>query len=75
MSLWQRLALTLIAMLLSSFLAGLIWQAVFNVTLPSYAGGMVGGLAAIPVWELLKRASPAHRAPDDPRGAGSSRQQ
>jgi hypothetical protein len=43
----------------------LIWQATFNVTLPSYAGGMVGGLAAIPVWELLKRVSPKRRDRDN----------
>ncbi len=65
MSLWQRLILTLIAMLISSFLAGLIWQTIFNVTLPSYAGGIVGGLAAIPVWELLKRVSPKRRDGDN----------
>ena len=65
MSLWQRLVLTLIAMFIASYLAGLISQAIFNVTLPSYAGGMVGGLAAIPVWELLKRVSPKRRDRDD----------
>lgn len=61
MSLWQRLVLTVIAMLIASYLAGLIWQIIFDATLPSYAGGMVGGLAAIPVWELLKRVSPKRR--------------
>ncbi len=61
MSLWQRLVVTLIAMFVASYLAGWIWQAVFNVTLPSYIGGVVGGLAAIPVWELLKRAGPRQR--------------
>ncbi len=65
MSLWQRMVLTLVAMLISSFVAGLIWQTIFNVTLPSYAGGMVGGLAAIPVWELLKRMSPKRRGRDN----------
>lgn len=65
MSLWKRLVLTLIVMFIASYLAGLIWQALFNVTLPSYAGGMIGGLAAIPVWELLKRASPKRRDRDN----------
>jgi Na+/glutamate symporter len=64
MSLWQKLVLTLIAMLIASYLAGLIWQAMFDVTLPSYAGGVVGGLTAIPVWELLKRVSPKRRGQD-----------
>lgn len=58
MSLWQRLVLTLIVMLAASYVAGMAWQAIFNVTLPSYVGGIVGGLAAIPMWELLKRLSP-----------------
>lgn len=64
MSLWQKLFLTLVAMLIASYLAGLIWQAMFDVTLPSYAGGVVGGLTAIPVWELLKRVSPKRRGQD-----------
>ena len=44
-------------MFLASYLSGVIWQALFNVNLPSYIGGLVGGLTAIPVWELLKRVS------------------
>ena len=55
MAFWQRLVVTLIAMLIASYVAGWIWQSAFNVTLPSYLGGVVGGLAAIPVWEVLKR--------------------
>jgi hypothetical protein len=44
-----------------SFLVGVIWQATFNVRLPSYIGGLVGGLVAIPVWEFLKRVRPKGR--------------
>lgn len=54
MPFWQRLLITVIAMLLASFVAGLIWQGIFNAGIPSYLGGIVGGLAALPVWELLK---------------------
>lgn len=61
MSFWQRLVLTLIAMFVASYLAGLIWTWIFNVNMPSYGGGLVGGLAAIPVWELLERASPRRK--------------
>ena len=57
---WQRLSLTVIVMLLASFVVGLVWQAMFNVSLPSYVGGAIGGLAAIPVWEFLKRVGPKH---------------
>ena len=53
--LWQRLIITVVVMLAASYLAGLIWHAVFNVVLPSYVAGLVGGLSAIPVWDLLQR--------------------
>jgi hypothetical protein len=55
---WQRLAVTIIAMLAASWVAGLIWHAIFNFPLPSYVGGIVGGLAALPLWDLLKRIRP-----------------
>jgi len=61
MVLWQRLIFTLIAMIALSFLAGLIWQWTFNVRLPSYVGGLIGGIVAIPVWEFLKRVRPRER--------------
>jgi hypothetical protein len=55
---WQRLLLTVAAMLATSWIAGLIWHAIFNFPLPSYVGGVVGGLAALPLWEFLKRIRP-----------------
>ena len=55
MPFWQRLVITLIAMLAVSFVAGLAWQSIFNIGLPSYAAGIVGGVTALPVWEFLKR--------------------
>ncbi len=55
MALWQRLLITMIALLAASFVAGLIWHGVFGFDLPSYLAGMVGGLTALPVWELMKR--------------------
>lgn len=56
---WQRLLITIAVMLLASWIAGLIWQAVFSFPLPSYIGGMVGGLAALPLWDFLKRIRPS----------------
>ena len=56
---WQRLLATIVAILVASFLAGLAWEAAFNFALPSYAAGMVGGLAALPVWDFLKRIRPS----------------
>jgi hypothetical protein len=55
MPFWQRLLVTLVAMLAVSFVAGLVWQGIFNFQLPSYAAGIIGGLTALPVWEFLKR--------------------
>jgi hypothetical protein len=56
---WQRLLITIGAMLLASWVVGLIWQALFNFDLPSYGAGLVGGLAALPVWDFLKRIRPS----------------
>ncbi len=55
MPFWQRLVVTLIAMLAVSFVAGLLWQSIFGFALPSYAAGIVGGFTALPLWEFLKR--------------------
>jgi len=55
MPLWQRILITLAAILLASLFAGLLWNWAFNSDIPSYLGGAVGGLAALPVWEMLKR--------------------
>ncbi len=62
MPLWQRLGVTLATMLLTSFVAGLLWRGVFNTDMPSYLSGLVGGITAVPVWEFLKRVGPTTRA-------------
>jgi Na+/glutamate symporter len=58
MPLWQRLIITLVAMLAASFIVGLIWSALFNAEIPSYLSGLIGGVTAVPVWEFLKRVQP-----------------
>jgi len=55
MPFWQRLLITLIAMLAVSFVAGLLWQNILGFALPSYAAGIIGGLTALPLWDFLKR--------------------
>ena len=55
MPLWQRLLITLVTMLVTSFGAGLLWHWLFNTDIPSYLSGLVGGVTALPMWELLKR--------------------
>ena len=46
--LWQRLALTIIVMLIAGQLAGFLWVRVLGFPLPSFVAGAVGGLAALP---------------------------
>lgn len=58
MPLWQRLIVTLLAMVVTSLVVGLIWEALFAFPLPSYVAGLVGGVTAVPVWEFLKRVGP-----------------
>lgn len=55
MAFWKRFLITIVAMLVASFVVGLIWNKVFNSNMPGYLSGVVGGLMALPVWEFLKR--------------------
>jgi hypothetical protein len=55
MNFWQRLLITVLAMLLVGFVAGQIWLSLFSLPMPSFLAGMVGGLTALPLWEALKR--------------------
>ncbi len=56
---WQRLLVTVGVMLLTSYLAGLLCQSVLGLPIPSYIAGAVGGLAALPTWDFLKRIRPS----------------
>ena len=58
MAFWQRLLITFIAMLATSFTAGMIWRSIFNGTIPGYLAGIIGGMTALPLWEFLKRIKP-----------------
>ena len=55
MPFWQRLVFTIIVIVVASLVAGLAWHRLFGFSLPSYVGGVIGGLTAVPFWELLKR--------------------
>ena len=61
MPFWQTLLITIVSMLAISFVVGIFWRSLFNVPIPSYLAGIVGGLTALPVWELLKRIKPKER--------------
>ncbi len=58
---WQRLLITIIAMLGVSFVVGLFWRSIFNTPIPSFLAGIIGGLTALPVWEFLKRIKPKEK--------------
>lgn len=55
MAFWKRFLITIAAMLVASLVVGYIWGKVFNANMPGYLLGVVGGLMALPVWELLKK--------------------
>jgi hypothetical protein len=55
MSIWARIAVTIILMVLISFLAGIVWSNLFSSQIPSYISGLIGGLVAVPAWEILER--------------------
>ena len=55
MPFWQRLVFTIIVIVVTSFIAGLVWHRLFGFSLPGYVGGVIGGMTALPFWELLKR--------------------
>jgi len=58
MPFWQRFLVLLLAIITVSFLVGLLWNYVFGFVLPSYISGVIGGLVAVPMWDLLKRIKP-----------------
>jgi hypothetical protein len=61
MPFWQRSLVLLAAMMAVSFLVGYLWLSLFGFSLPSYVSGVVGGLTAVPLWDLLKRVGPKKR--------------
>jgi len=58
MPFWQRSLVLLAAMMAVSFLVGYLWLSLFGFSLPSYVSGVVGGLTAVPLWDLLERVGP-----------------
>jgi hypothetical protein len=55
MKLWLRLLFALLAMALASIIVAFLWRRGFNTQIPSYFAGVIGGLAALGTWELLRR--------------------
>ena len=50
----KRLLITLAAMVIASFIIGLIWRGAFDARIPSYLSGLIGGLSALATWEFLR---------------------
>jgi hypothetical protein len=62
---WQRLLLTIGVMLVTSYIAGLLCESILGVPIPSYVAGAIGGLAALPIWDFLKRVRPSQASAPD----------
>lgn len=58
MPLWQRIVVTLVAIFVASWGVATLVESLLGLAVPSYVSGVVGGLAALPVWEFLKRVRP-----------------
>ena len=58
MPFWQRSLILLVAVMAVSFLVGTLWHSLFNFYLPSYVSGVIGGISAVFIWDLLKRIKP-----------------
>ncbi len=59
MPLWQRALITLIAIAVVSWVAVTLLEALVGFTLPAYIAGVIGGIAGVPVWEVLRRVQRA----------------
>jgi hypothetical protein len=55
MAIILMLVLTVIVVMAVSYVVSIVWGVLFAAALPSYFSGLIGGLAALPVWESLKR--------------------
>jgi hypothetical protein len=60
MPLWQRLLITIVVMLVVSYIFGFFWHWLFRSEIPSYLSGAIGGLTALPTWEFVRRIRPRH---------------
>ncbi len=58
MPFWQRLLITVVAILVFSYALGFILDTLFGFTLPSYVSGVIGGVVAVPVLEFTRRIQP-----------------
>ena len=55
MPFWQRFLILVAAVMAVSGIVSLVWHALFDFYLPSYISGVVGGLSAVLIWDILKK--------------------
>jgi len=55
---WQRSLVLVAVMIAVSYIFGMVWHSLFGFNLPGYVSGVVGGLVAVPLWDLLKKIKP-----------------
>ncbi len=58
MPFWQRFLILLLAIMAVGFIVDLLLHYIFGFVLPSYVTGVIGGLTAVPLWDVLKRIKP-----------------
>ena len=58
---WQRVLILLAGVVVVSFLIGMLWHSLFGFSLPAYVSGVIGGVTAVPLWDLLKRIKPKNQ--------------
>jgi Na+/glutamate symporter len=58
MPFWQRAGITLLAIVVVSWVVVTLIEALIGVRLPGYVAGVIGGIAGVPAWELLRRVRP-----------------
>jgi len=57
MPFWQRVLILLAAVMAVSFIVDLICHALFGFYLPGYLSGLVGGISAVGIWNVLNRTA------------------
>ena len=55
MPFWQRALITLAAIVVVSWAVVTLLESLIGIGLPGYVAGVIGGVAGVPVWELLQR--------------------
>ena len=58
MKFWHRAGITLVVIVVVSWVVVTAIEAAIGLILPGYLAGVIGGLAGVPTWELLRRIGP-----------------